>query len=288
MTSLKALDMLYNTDHHISQLGGFTARFYVRIREMVNDADDDVAVAAINVVTKLCIRGALTKNEIKSVAHLVLDRSAQVRHAAANVISLVYLDVSARVTESDAQQKHDSAGRGKLCFGKGLVEVLQAVDEHGDNKKCMKKITNAMWEVSPDILQNWDVMAKRLLDDDLELYEATCLACLMNSIVHQLQISQSDGRHNSLNHTTIHHSDKARVQDLFTTSMMKHLLPIIQKYQVRESTKSAHLHLYILSITMLWSVILSIEKLFDLSTTNDTFIWLCSRLKLRWWHHWLR
>ena len=94
---MTALCKLYERDDNLMPLREFTVRFRSRMCEMVCDVDDGVAVQCTKLLARLIQKDEIPIDDIKHVYEILMDESASMRQAIADLVC--------EVLKSNAKQK---------------------------------------------------------------------------------------------------------------------------------------------------------------------------------------
>lgn len=113
MVAVNALIALYSVEGNVSQLKELTTRFAPRFTELVDDIDDDVAVAGVQLVTLLVQQGALPSTAAAHVYRLLGCDSAALREAAADLAAGMLKDRGTQALQELAKQQAGKQSSGK-------------------------------------------------------------------------------------------------------------------------------------------------------------------------------
>lgn len=251
LAAVNSVLAIYNDKGNAIQLKDFTNRFSDRMKELMEDKDDAVAVAGTELVTLLVKQGHLSSDIGQHVFNLLSDSSFRIRSAAAEL-------AAGMITEVGKQQIHRSkefknifkkskSSKGTKKSGPtssdfelaGVLSVLHSLSnqQYGHEEtvsmplqeKIVYFVVSSLSHKLPS-LSNWNLMvewlkgdiASNLIGEVATKNLANCLLCAMKS-------ATSRALKGGLVKEKKASVDKAR-QDL-TLLLQKELPELLVKYQ---------------------------------------------------------
>ena len=187
---LSALSSLVRDKELCSDLALFTKRFRKRLVSMANDVDNECAVFAIKALTNILINTLelnleLSDTDCESIYTLVFHIHRPIAVAAAEFLNKKLFSKAA------APDVHEFTSRGKrrsqnLPHLVNLIHFYTDADIH----QHTTYLVDALWEVNPHLLRDWECMTQLLLDDDSQLKDEdeTALVDLLVRTVKQAAI----------------------------------------------------------------------------------------------------
>jgi len=198
--AVSAILRLYEDEKNVVQLRDFTNRFADRMVELMEDKDDAVAAAGIDLVTLLVKKEHLSADCGRQVFNLLSDPSPKLRNAAAELAAGMIHDVGKKAI---AGSKKAFSKKGKKAHKAtdneselaGVLSVLRSLaTTSGDDERIALPEKIVFFVVSSlshrvSALSNWHLMVDWLLNDvafnllgeDSTLDLAKCFLCAVKS-----------------------------------------------------------------------------------------------------------
>jgi len=218
LSCVQALIKIYQNDQNIASLSHFTNRFKSRIIHCTLDKETKVAIAAIELSTRLAELGALDDEEMDQLNNLISDKNVSLRFAAA-----VYLNET--VLQSIPHIEVDK----KAQIGQ-LKALLSFITMHSHQPKNPNYIIDALWPQAP-VLKAWNAMVSLLCDpnEELEARERSLLASLVNACVKKASGLSICPKEKSDPDATIKSKEKSSNQRKFSKQFAKRLPELLEK-----------------------------------------------------------
>ncbi|KAK9814838.1 hypothetical protein WJX72_012382 [[Myrmecia] bisecta] len=192
-TAVNALLELYSNRDHVSPLHEFTDRFKSRYAELIRDKDEHVAVKGVRLLTMMVKLEEIPHGQVKEVYQLLLDDSHQLRHAAAELVSDLLVELGQHQLTQAKPPARGTPSKGKKAAEKPSEKELQlaglqhmmlmlANDEEEAGSARRRLSTQGLMEEQPlapimvshivdalfdwvDVLSDWKTLIGTLLDD---------------------------------------------------------------------------------------------------------------------------
>lgn len=163
---LQALHPLYEQIDLLSRLELFTSRFKTRIVEMSLDKEQDVAVAAIRLLTLIVSQNdaALEDKDCENIYELVYHTNRQIAQAAGEFLNK---KLFVKIEMPQIEFKRGKKQSENSTFIHLLVQFLIESELH-DHPTYL---VDAMWDIHP-MLKDWECMTDLLLEDPLNSQDA--------------------------------------------------------------------------------------------------------------------
>ena len=187
---LTALASLVRDKELCTDLALFTKRFRRRLVSMANDVDNECAVMAIRALTNILMNSRelnleLSDQDCESIYTLVFHIHRPIALAAAEFLNRKLFSQSNLndVSEFTSRGKRRSQNMPHLI---NLIHFYTDADIH----QHTTYLVDALWDVNPNLLRDWECMTQLLLDDDskLEDREETALVDLLVRTVKQAAV----------------------------------------------------------------------------------------------------
>eukprot|EP00898_Chlorokybus_atmophyticus_P007089 jgi/Chlat1/7381/Chrsp6S07410 len=236
LTSVRVLCNLYANEEHLAQMDLFTSRFAKRMLELANDADVEVAVAAIDLLRQLMSQELLDGDDLGSLYELLVDDTPQVRQA---IGALVYDHLFGSGLEEPTPGSAKK-GKKKDQSEEQLLALLQILADYRDSPVLCHYVIDALWENAP-VLQDWKSMTQLLLTEntgkELSEVDATNLTWMLAATVKKACLEDivptaDTARHNKAGMSKAKKDALAAHKQQLTTVLSKALPELLSKYQV--------------------------------------------------------
>ena len=185
---LTALGTLVRDKDLCADLALFTKRFRKRLVAMANDVDNECAVSAIKALTNI-LNNAVELNleldvqDCESIYTLVFHIHRPIAVAAAEFLNNKLFVRGPDMHEFTSRGKRRSSNAPHMT---NLIHFYTDADIH----QHTTYLVDALWEVNPNLLRDWECMTQLLLDDDSQLKDEdeTALVDLLVRTVKQAAV----------------------------------------------------------------------------------------------------
>ena len=254
--ALEALLALYKDADNLMSMHEFTERFKHRFLELPNDIDDRVAVRGVQLVTLLVKANAMQASQTAHIYQLLLEESAGLREAAADLIASRISDIGRhhfvkileKQTGRGRRKSVDSYSEAELQIGGLLtiihllrtdqVEAAKGVEEglHSD-ADLVAEVGDPLFE-RVGVLQQWGELTKALLDDKAceargegaTTHMVLLLQAAVQRAVGKLQLS-SKGHKKQIGRNKAAATSVETHQKQLTMELSKTLLKLLRRFQ---------------------------------------------------------